>query len=177
MKLEKRSEGADDGTPVQPSPASAGKRNKPVIVYIMILFIVAFLLMALSFLSHQRSNEEVIGSLQSSMSTLQELQAAKDEALALQEELDKANAQISGLQSQLDEQTAAWSDSESSYVALLTLYKLQQQYAAEDYDGCKQTIQSMEDSKLSDALSDKDLNDVTSPAQRYQQLKESVMAQ
>lgn len=174
MKLEKRSDGTADNTPA-PSPAS-GERKKPVIVYIMILFIVAFLLMALSFFSHQRSNEQVLGTLQSSMSTLQDLQKSQDENLRLQDELDAANQQISNLQSNLDEYTAAWSNSESAYVALLTLYKLQQQYAAADYDGCKQTIQSMEDGGWNDLLFDEMLDDVTSPAQRYQQLKEAVMS-
>ena len=35
--------------------------KKPVIVYILILFLAAFLLMFLSMLSHQRSNTEALG--------------------------------------------------------------------------------------------------------------------
>lgn len=49
MKLEKRGDGE---TPVPQEPSSG---KKPVVVYIMILFIVAFLLMALSFVMHQRA--------------------------------------------------------------------------------------------------------------------------
>lgn len=174
MKLEKRSDGTADNTPA-PSPAP-GERKKPVIVYIMILFIVAFLLMALSFFSHQRSNEQVLGTLQSSMSTLQDLQKSQDENVRLQDELDAANQQIKDLETQLMEQAALQADTDDAMDALLSLYILQQQYAAADYDGCKQTIQSMEDGGWNDLLSDEMLNDVTSPAQRYQQLKEAVMS-
>lgn len=174
MKLEKRSDGTADNTPA-PSPAS-GERKKPVIVYIMILFIVAFLLMALSFFSHQRSNEQVLGTLQSSMSTLQDLQKSQDENLRLQDELDAANQQIKDLETQLMEQAALQADTDDAMDALLSLYILQQQYAAADYDGCKQTIQAMEDRGANNLLSDEMLDDVTSPAQRYQQLKEAVMS-
>lgn len=174
MKLEKRSDGTADNTPA-PSPAP-GERKKPVIVYIMILFIVAFLLMALSFFSHQRSNEQVLGTLQSSMSTLQDLQKSQDENVRLQDELDAANQQIKDLETQLMEQAALQADTDDAMDALLSLYILQQQYAAADYDGCKQTIQAMEDRGANDLLSEEMLNDVTSPAQRYQQLKEAVMS-
>ena len=54
----------------QTSPADKPGK-KPVVVYIMILFIAAFLLMALSFFMHQRSNSEVLGELQNSVTTMQ----------------------------------------------------------------------------------------------------------
>ena len=54
MKFEKRSGDAETPAPAPEDTPSTGK--KPVVIYIMILFIVAFLLMALSFLMHQRSN-------------------------------------------------------------------------------------------------------------------------
>ena len=60
MKFEKRS-GRRSGDTLLCSGGNALHREKPVVIYIMILFIVAFLLMALSFLMHQRSNSEVIG--------------------------------------------------------------------------------------------------------------------
>ena len=58
-------------------PLPRDRKTNPSLSYIMILFIMAFLLMALSFFMHQRSNEEVIGTLQSSVSTLQELQESQ----------------------------------------------------------------------------------------------------
>ncbi len=175
MKLEKRSAGAEDAAPA-PEPPSNGQKSKPVIVYIMILFIVAFLLMALSFLMHQRSNEEVIGTLQSSVSTLQELQESQDENMQLQSQLDDANKQAEELQSQLDELNTSKLEADERATALLALYTLQQQYAAGDRDACKQTIQAMEDAGQPALLSKDAIGEVASPAQRYQQLKEAVMS-
>ena len=64
MKLEKRS----GGQPSEAPEEAPGK--KPVLVYIMILFIAAFLLMALSFAAHQRRNTEALGELQNSVSAM-----------------------------------------------------------------------------------------------------------
>ena len=71
MKFEKRADGGD----VTPSSETPDTGKKPVIIYILILFLAAFLLMFLSMLSHQRSNTEALGQLQSSVSAIQEIQA------------------------------------------------------------------------------------------------------
>jgi hypothetical protein len=58
------------------------------------------------------------------------------------------------------------------------LYTLMQQYAAKDYESCAETIQRMEDNNWPALLSkDHPADGVTSPAERYQQLKEAVEAQ
>ena len=97
----------------------------------------AFLLMALSFFMHQRSNEEVIGTLQSSVSTLQELQESQDKIMRLQSQLTDANKQIETLQSQLDELNSAQSTGSDKTAALLALYTLQQEFSAKDSNACK----------------------------------------
>ena len=51
MKFEKRADGGEV-TPASSETPETGK--KPVIIYILILFLAAFLLMFLSMLSHQR---------------------------------------------------------------------------------------------------------------------------
>ena len=86
MKFEKRSGDGETPAPAPEDTPSTGK--KPVVIYIMILFIVAFLLMALSFLMHQRSNSEVLGELQDSVTAMQEVQATQDALLALIAELN-----------------------------------------------------------------------------------------
>lgn len=83
MKFEKRS-GDEAETPSSAPEETPSTEKKPVVIYIMILFIVAFLLMALSFLMHQRSNSEVIGELQDSVTAMQEVQATQDALLDLQ---------------------------------------------------------------------------------------------
>jgi len=156
MKLEKRSTGAEDEAPASEVSTPDGKKNKPVVVYIMVLFIVAFLLMALSFLTHQRSNEEVIGTLQSSVTTLQELQKSQDENLRLHSRLEDAEKQVRDLEAQVKELEDAGMASDDKTDALLSLYLLQQQYAARDFDGCRQTLQSMEDAGQPALLSNSD---------------------
>ena len=96
MKFEKRDAA---GTPAPQEEKPGG--NKPVVIYIMILFIAAFLLMALSFFMHQRSNTEALGQLQNSVSTMQEVQASQEKIIDLQdklavteEELDRANEKL-----------------------------------------------------------------------------------
>ena len=86
MKLEKRSGGGS----AKDLEQSVDKEKKPVVIYIMILFIAAFLLMAWSFASHQRSNTEALGRLQSSVTAMQEVQSLQDQVIALQRELAEA---------------------------------------------------------------------------------------
>ena len=169
MKLEKR---GGDGEPPVPQEPSSGKN--PVVVYIMILFIVAFLLMALSFLMHQRSNSEVLGELQHSVSAMQEVQAVQDKVIELQEKLADAQEEIDTLKDQMAQQEEDAALEEKKIDALLGLYTLQQQYSAGSYDDCLTTMQRMEDEGLVELLPDSN-DQVTSPAQRYQQLKEAVL--
>ena len=86
MKFEKRADGGEV-TPASSETPETGK--KPVIIYILILFLAAFLLMFLSMLSHQRSNTEALGQLQNSVSAIQEIQATQEQIIELQKRLDE----------------------------------------------------------------------------------------
>lgn len=174
MKLEKRSSGAEQA-PAADSQETTPKGKKPVVVYIMILFIVAFLLMALSFMMHQRSNSEVLGELQNSVSAMQEIQDTQDQILDLQKQLSDAEEDQAELESQLEEAQKSAEDAQLKADALLALYTLQQQYSAGDYDACRRTLQNMTEQGLQDYLPTDNVNDVTSPAQRFEQLNEAVL--
>lgn len=173
MKLEKRSEGG----PVEPVE-DAPRGKKPVVVYIMILFIAAFLLMAWSFFSHQRSNTEALGRLQSSVGAMQEVQGLQDQVIALQRELAEAEKQIEDLKNEADYQKTAQETRDRQLEAMNHLYALQQSYSAKNYTACREIIDSMEAERLAGALNDNQgtPDSVTSPAERYQQLKEAVEA-
>ena len=174
MKFEKRSGGGEEA-PVSPQEEKpTGK--KPVVIYIMVLFIVAFLLMALSFVMHQRSNSEVLGELQNSVSAMQEIQTTQDALLDLQDQLDDAEEAMEALESAGEETQAALEAAELENRALLALYQLQQLYAAGDLDGCRETIAAIEAEDLTSALPEKAAEGVTTPADRYQQLKDAVEA-
>ena len=174
MEFEKRTQGQDSPAPGQEaSPPPAGR--KPVLVYILILFIVAFLLMSLSFFMHQRSNSEALGELQHSVSALQEIQATQDQNVQLQKELDETAGQRDDLKDQLAASQEETLQVQKESDALLSLYLLQQQFAAEDFDTCRNTLQHMEDQHLVECLPKKVESGATSPADRYQQIKESVL--
>ena len=132
------------------------RSNKPVVVYIMILFIAAFLLMALSFLMHQRSNTEALGQLQNSMTAMQEVQATQEKNIELQDQLadvqDELDKTITAYDGQL---TALVGDVEQKQLALdamTNLYLLQQAYSAGEYESCMEVIRFMEENQQVSAL-------------------------
>lgn len=172
MKFEKRADGGDV-TPSSPESAETGK--KPVIVYILILFLAAFLLMFLSLLAHQRSNSEALGQLQNSMSAMQEIQATQEQVIDLQQQLSEQEKELKAA----EEQAAAAEDSiaqlEKETDALLALYNLQQEYLAGNLDSCRITLQEISDQKLADLLPTTAPEGVTTPAQRYQELREAIL--
>lgn len=98
MKLEKRSGGG-----AEPVEENVDKGKKPVVIYIMILFIAAFLLMAWSFASHQRSNTEALGRLQSSVTAMQEVQDLQDRVIGLQKELAETQRELTEARDALKE--------------------------------------------------------------------------
>ena len=177
MKFEKRD---TSGSPAPQEEKTSQGGNKPVVVYIMILFIAAFLLMALSFFMHQRSNTEVLGELQNSVNTMQEVQATQEKIIDPQDKLVIAEEEVDRLSDKLEkseqDHTAAENILKQEKEALRALYTLQQQYLTLDVEGCAKTIQEAEAAGLPAALSDKSEGGVTSPAVRWQQLKDAVMA-
>ena len=182
MNLEKRTNGEE---PAAPAPKEESRSKKPVVMYIMILFIAAFLLMALSFLMHQRSNTEVLGKLQNSVTAMQEVQSLQDRIIELQEELSDMEDTLTAKEKDLEKAQADAQKRQATYVsdlsaaeketeAMLELYTLQQQFSAGNYDACMETMQFMETQGLTALLPTED-DTVTPPAQRYEQLKEAVL--
>lgn len=173
MNLEKRSSGA----PEEQTPQENSSRKKPVVVYIMILFVVAFLLMALSFVMHQQSNSKVLGELQDSVSAMQEIQATQDRLLEIEKELSDTENALEQAESDLDAAKQETLKAQQVQEALLALYELQQHYSAGDLDACLETLQRMDDESLVELLPDDRPEGITSPADRYQQLKEAILNQ
>lgn len=179
MKFEKR---AADGPSSPESGTQEESGKKPVIIYILILFLAAFLLMFLSLLSHQRSNSEALGKLQSSVSAIQ---AVQEENIALQKELNEAKQQLENTTADYEAQTALLHDDLQAERlkadAMMSLYLLQQSYSAEAYETCLQIIQTMEENGQAEALPTENTGDGTlypdscaAPAALFQQLKEAV---
>ena len=124
MKLEKRSDGPENSNPDQEKETSPSGK-KPVVVYIMILFIAAFLLMALSFLMHQRSNSEVLGELQDSVSAMQEAQVSQEKIMELQETVDDLKERNETLEDGLEEALQELGDMQDRLGALQSLEEVE----------------------------------------------------
>lgn len=187
MSLEKETKSSEAEAPEAFKPTTPPKKeasagSKPVIIYIMILFIAAFLLMALSFLMHQRSNTEALGNLQNSVSAMQEVQDYQDEIIELQEQLAAAEDALEAQEKASDEALASKQEelNQQSKVleAMTDLYRLQQAYSNKDYDACQDMIRHMEASGSVNYLPKEITEDteVTSPYNRYTQFKEAVVA-
>ena len=106
---------------------------------------------------------------------MQEIQATQDKVIQLQEELDKAEDEMDALKDQAAKAEERVMEKQQEVDALTGLYTLQQQFSAGDLDACRQTMQDMEDAGLVALLSKESSNGVTSPAGRYQQLKEAIL--
>ena len=194
MKIEKRTAGfteeeleeqaiAGEETEAsrQPAEAPAG-RKKPVLTYILILFIVAFLLMAMSFAMHQRSNTEAMTQLQSSVNAIQETQQTQEKIIEVQDALRQKEGELEALeQSTAEEQQAQQQqiDAQQRQIdALTNLYSLQQAYSARDFDTCRVILRVMETGGQQALLGEITAQaGITPPAQRYLQLKEAIEAQ
>jgi len=172
LKLEKRSAEVQQ-TPQTAETTCTRKERSHILVYILILFIAAFLLMALSFLSHQRSNEQVLGQLRTNVSNLEMLQDALEENTRLQdqidiqksrlEELEKAleasqgdqkqlTGKISSMESTLAEQQKNLDAHKQTIAAMDALVQLQQLLIAGDSTTCRKLITDMETAGLDKLL-------------------------
>jgi signal transduction histidine kinase len=124
MKFEKRSEGPQEPSGEQRQEMTpAGK--KPVVIYIMILFIAAFLLMALSFFMHQRSNTEALGELQHSVNAMQEVQVSQEKIIELQETVDELEERNAALEEGVEETLRELDDTQNRLGALQSLEKVE----------------------------------------------------
>ena len=189
MKFEKRTAGAEitpDETPAVQEPAQEPPQEhhkpngKPVILYIMILFIAAFLLMALSLIMHQRTTAEGIGELQHSFSAMQDMQTHQEKVIELQDELSLAKDDIIRLEQELEDQkdtAKAEADTlEDEKDALVYLYRLQNAWLKEDLELCRTTLQTMETLGLAELLPAVGEYSLPSPAETYQAIQAEVAA-
>ena len=191
MKLEKH--GGDMSHSSQSAtPPRHQKGRSHILVYILILFIAAFFLMTLSFLSHQRSNEQVMGQLNTNVSSLQKLQTALEENVILVEQVSEQELEIEALEDALEtakttesqlketisalEKTSTQQKTEletlqNTVSAMTALSELQQLLISGDMDACRTRIAAMEAAGLEAFLPDTAATGDTSPLQVFRQIK------
>lgn len=173
MKLEKRSAPVPPpaGDDAETSP-SGGK--KPVIVYILILFIAAFMLMALSLLMHQRSNTAALVQLNDSIAAMKELQTAQERIVDLEQELEETKDLLS--QAELRSQAANDAQNNTAHIleetqtAMEWFWQLDEAFLREDFDLCRLILTELK------APAEAPLQEYLTPltARRYQDIAKAL---
>lgn len=148
MKLEKRGdEIPPQNSGADPQEDSAGGGKKPVIIYIFILFIVAFSLMALSLLMHQRNNAEAIGQLKESIAAMKDAQLAEMRAEELESQLEDAKAAYAQAILQAEAANDAQNNTahilERTQEAMEWFWQLDEAYLRGDTDMCRDILAVM----------------------------------
>lgn len=147
--MELRRSGGPEGDPELPAGDPPREGKKPVIIYILVLFAAAFLLMALSFFMHQRSNEEVMGRLQSSVSAMQELQNSQETIAQLQKDLEAAQEAAKTFELALDGATDVSAHTEQrlerTQEAMEWFWQLDESFLRGDLEMCREICEKLED--------------------------------
>lgn len=145
------------------------KRQKPVFVYLAILFAAAFLLLLFAYLMQQRNSQEILGNLsdlRQSMGNIQSIDQLVEENQMLREESESLRQQLADTQEQLDKVQEELSVSEALAEkaqfssenawnivhAFQSVYTLRQLYEAGDIEGAKALLDGLEESNGTDEV-------------------------
>ena len=124
------------------------ERQKSVIIYILLLFVVAFLLMGFSLLTHQRDNTEALGQLKDSITAMKDAQTLQDQVVILQTELSEARETASALESAgetaRDQAEKAEETLKKTQAAMDLFWQPNEAYVREDAQQCAQLIQELQ---------------------------------
>lgn len=171
----------------QPRPGPEKRHKKPsVMVYLVVLFAAAFLLMAWSYFIQQRSNQEAISDLEESSNSavqrlenvLQENEDLKARVAELEEQLSEAQEQLDALPDVISQQEYLL---EQTCQAMDYFWQINEAYVRGRYGLCRELIQAMEDvsdgkTALKEYLPTQSTTDTDrfSPADRYQEIYDAL---
>ncbi|MCC2258503.1 hypothetical protein AAAT94_14395 [Intestinimonas aquisgranensis] len=163
-------------------------RNKQqsVLIYLVILFAAAFLLMALSYFMQRRTSDATIEGLRgqsvSAMQSVEDIQeeneTLKQQVADLEEQLEEAQRELDGMQDTLDTLTVR---EEKLIQAMDLFWQIDEAYVRGRYSLCRTLIAQMEDTTQGSALKESLPTETTtdtdrfSPADRYQEIYDAVM--
>lgn len=169
--------------PAYVPPPTQEKRQRSVVHYIAILFAAAFLLMLMTYLMDRRQNEEVVDSLnqsvsglRESLSNMQSVQEIYEENQALLQKIDHLEDQVDALERQSSAQAAELEQAEQTRQAMDWFWQIDEAYVLGRFSLCRDLIQSLEDGGLVEYLPQDSItdNDRFSPALRYQEIREAL---
>ena len=181
---EQPKEAQEQKTPAYIPPKTEAERQKKVYKYVGILFLVAAILIAWSFLMTHRSNQQVLSELKESTSTLQSAFDKNEELSARVEDLE---AELAETKSRLQGALAANSvyeessaQSETVLCAMDWLREIEREYGAKRYKAARTLIEGFEDNGLAQYLPATALHtnpsgdDAAPPAESYQTIVKAL---
>lgn len=176
----------EDAIPLQ-HDAEHERPRKPqsVLLYLVILFAAAFLLMALSYFMQRRASDAAIEDLRESVTAMQSVGDIQTQNATLRQQVADLEAQLEEAHRQLDGLPDAVSHLEQERERLIRamdlFWQIDEAYVRGRYTLCRTLIKEMEDtaqgSPLKEVLPTESTtdNDRFSPADRYQEIYEAVM--
>ena len=148
MKLEKRGEVTpEEAAAAQNAAPQTGGKHKPVLLYLVILFAIAIVLILYSFAMKQHSDAQTIRDLQSQVDTLQQL---KD----VEQQYKDAAKENAALHQQIDDMERQAAADARTLSAMQLVWQLERLYTGGENDACLQVIEKLNDGELYRALPD-----------------------
>lgn len=170
---------------VQPRPAPRPRRSKrrtSVYSYVLILFVAAFFLLALSYFMQQRTMAESLDGLKESVSAMEKAETLQTENMTLKEqvealEAEKAalNAENARLTQERDAALAAAEAQSRTAEAMDWFWQINEAYARNRNQTARRLIEQMDDA-LVDFLPQESATDTDrfSPRDRYQEIYDAL---
>ena len=147
--------GTPPGGPGNGAQAPAGRHKNSVIVYIAVLFAVAFLLLLLANFMQQRNTAQLLEGLRDSNSAMENIELLQQRNIELDRQVDNLTAQIRTYEDQLKEaegQKAALAKTQKENQALDLFWQLVKSYESGARNTCRKLIAQMEEAGLAEAL-------------------------
>lgn len=150
-------------------PKVSSKKSKPVTVYLAVLFVVALLLLVMSFFMQQRSHQ-ALEDLTTSMEASQDAATLQMDNQRLQYELEQAQETITQMEESQKNLEGKASDAEKQAQALEWL-RLIEAATRTSYSQAKTLVEEFEKSDLPDYLPTQSVvEDAKSPADTYKDI-------
>ena len=158
------------------------KKQQSVLIYLVILFAAAFLLMALSYFMQRRSSDATIEDLRESVTSMQSVGDIQTQNENLRQQVAALEAQLEETERELQGLTEDLASRQNRLTRAMDLFwQIDEAYVRGRWTLCRQLIARMEDTANGAALKE-DLpresttdNDRFSPADRYQEIYDDVM--
>lgn len=177
--------GKDSGSLQHQAEHTRSRRRSPIMGYLVILFVAAFLLLLLAYFQQRRANSETTDALKQSVSAVQSIQNLMDENKELREKVEELEAQVAEAKEQSLNYEALYRSSETDNAKLSqkvyayrALFRVDRLYRAQRFQDAADLIAQLESqSQPSDLLSGESLSteaaEVT-PLSRYEQIRKQL---